>query len=134
MNAVVTKFIEGSRRLGAHPKITQTAVFFDSISLEVRPSVHSPQPSQLELVWPAEEHLYDAYPALFFIAMLGPEARVSDFIKPAIDRLACGCGYSECHGNWAVRMFSRQGNCHLLFVDIENPAIAKHATSLPAAQ
>lgn len=118
MHASVSSFITGATKLGARPKTTQSAVFFERLALEIKPSVKANEPRTLELVWPCSEHGYDVYAALLYSAVLGPACHFSEFMKSAYSGMSAGCGYSESQGDWAVRMYSRRDHFYLRFRDI----------------
>jgi hypothetical protein len=119
MHASVSNFIMGATRLGARPKTTQSALFFEQVSLEIKPSLQSNLPKTIELVWPCQEHDYDVYASLLYSAILGSASHFSDFMRSACEDISAGCGHSESHGEWAVRMYSRQDHFHLQFVDMK---------------
>lgn len=119
MHAHVTTFLHGATKLGARPKTTPRAIFFDHLALDIKPSLESNDPKAFELIWPGEEHHYDVYAALLYSVILGPRCSFGDFVKSAAGGIAGGCGYSESHGDWAVRMFTRQNQFHLLFMKME---------------
>jgi hypothetical protein len=129
MPTLVEKFLSGAGKLGARPRQTRSAVFFDRLTLEIMPSIDDEEPKSIELVWPAEEPRYEEYAALLYRLLLGSECNSDDFLKGASLSMEGGCGYSESHGKWAVRMFSRRGVFHLSFVDMSCVRNKGHCSS-----
>lgn len=118
MATPVEQFTVSASKLGAQPQRTGGSIFFDHVSLKVTPSVDDPEPKSYELVWPSDDEHAETFAAALYESVLGEGCDFPGFLKAAEASMDSGCGYSESHGKWAVRMFRRQDCRHLYIVDV----------------